>query len=354
MRTITLLYLLLISFNYSISQVTYEPHSTITSAILYETGAMVTRTLDTKNIKSDGVIVIDSLPQSIVAKSIQAKCGTGLKIISIKNTYDEIRISDNAKSDSLNLLLEIIQDSLDYQSTLLKSIKKEIEVILKNDKFINEEGTNMEQLVKASNLYKTRLRALNLEQLSITKKQDKFHKRQRELRNELNGLRVKYFNNHGVEIKVEYISETDKSMTLAYFTSEAYWYTFYDLRVTGTGDNSYLDHKAYVSQSTGEDWKNVQLTLSNRNPNKRIAPPKLTPYILQNIKHLGYHQNTSKYKFKDMDPKYFYGLVLDETGEPLIGANVLCKSTNEGVITDISNTNTHNTCVLILLNLSKG
>ncbi len=338
MKKLILFLLLLLSTECSICQSTFEPSSKITSATIYERGAMISRIVDTKNIKSNGVIRIDSLPQQINPKSIQAKCGKGLKIISIKNTRNVITIESKDKKDSLSSQLAIVQDSIDYQITLLKSIKKEIDVIHKNDNFSTEDGTNMEQLAKASELYKTRLRALNLEYFKITKKRDRFYDSQNELKFQFNNLRPESFTNLGVDIKVEYVSETDKTFTLSYFTPNASWYTFYDLRIAGAEVNSFLDHKAYVSQNTGEDWKNVKLTLSNRNPNKRIAPPTISPYILQNIKHNGYSQNTNKNVFSENNTNFLYGKITDASGEALIGANVYCESTREGVITDIDGT----------------
>ncbi len=335
MKNLVFLLLIMVSQNYLSGQTIFEPSSKISSATIYERGAMVTRTIDTKDIKSNGVITIDSLPQQINLKSIQARCGSGLKIVSIKNTHDQIRIEDFDKIDSINALLEIAQDSIDYQLTLLKSIKKEIDVIHKNDNFNTEDGTNMEQLTKASELYKTRLRALDLEYLAITKKRDRFYNAQYKMKTELSSLSVKTFNNIGVEVKVEYVSEMDKTMTLSYFTPQASWYTFYDLRIANAESKSFLDHKAYVSQHTGEDWNDVKLTLSNRNPNKRIAPPTISPYILQNVRHHGYSQNTYQIDNAEYDSDRIYGKVTDKSGDALIGANILYKSSSIGTITDI-------------------
>ena len=338
MKNLILLLVLISNTKSAICQTTFEPPSTITSAIIYERGAMVTRTIDTKQINSNGIILIDSLPKNINKKSIQSKCGKGLKIVSIKNTTKTERIEENDKKDSLNLLIIASNDSIDYQNTLLKSIQKEIEVIHKNDKFSTEDGTNMEQLAKASELYKTNLRSLNLEQLKISKKRDREIEYRRKLQEKQNQIRTKTFTNLGVEIKVEIESNSDKSLTLSYFTPNASWYTFYDLRVTSTTSSSYLDHKAYVSQSTGEDWTDVKLTLSNRNPNKRITPPSISPYILQNINHHGYSQNVDKDYSKENRVGSLCGKVRDASGEFLIGANIQYQSSNVGTMTNIDGT----------------
>ena len=154
MKKTTLLLSLLFAFSQTFSQKTFEPSSKITSVTVYEKGAMVTRTIDTKDITSNGLVVIDSLPHNIRLKSIQARCGNGLKILSIRNSTTYTTITEDEKKDSLNILIAKVMDSIDYQKTLLKSVDNEIGVILKNDKFSTEEGTNIAQLSQAANLYK--------------------------------------------------------------------------------------------------------------------------------------------------------------------------------------------------------
>lgn len=62
-------------------------------------------------------------------------------------------------------------------------------------------------------------------------------------------------------------------LTLRYASWEASWYPAYDLYLA-TGDAPALDLRrgAYLSQSTGEDWQDVALTLSTARPSDQIAP----------------------------------------------------------------------------------
>ena len=335
MKRSTLLLSFILFANLLFAQTIFEPDSKIESVIVYERGAMVTRTVDVSDITSDGTISIDSLPEDINIKSIRAKCGEGLKIVSILNTQNFIRIYQNEKKDSIESLIKVINDSIDFKSNLLTSIDREVKVILKNDKFSTEEGTDIAQLSQAADLYKSRLRELNLEHLVVTKERQKLRDEKDELNRQINNLGVKKFNNLGVEIKVEYESEVDKSLTISYFSPSASWYTFYDLRVNENQENSHLDHKAFVTQNTGEDWTDVMLTLSNRNPNKRIAPPIIRPYILQNTRHHGYSQPTIAPSNLEIKKGYLTGIITDESGEVMIGANVMWKGTALGTVTDI-------------------
>lgn len=335
--TFTLSMILFITLS-SFGQDQYNPPSSITKAIIYEKGAMVTRTIDTKAISKNGIITIDSLPQRIQSKSIQVQSGNGFKIVSVKfNTeleYDE----NESELDSINNVVGMYQDSIIYNNTLLKSIRHEISVIQENDEFKTEkEGVNIDQLSKATDLYKNRLRELFLEEMNLIKMNTQLNSKINTCKHGLMSANKPAYRNHQAQIKVEKTSKMDNSMTISYFTPDATWYTFYDLRVAVDDRNNYLDHKAYVSQTTGEDWKDVQLTLSNRNPNKRISPPSITPYNLKNIRHRGY-QNNVRVSDDNIDRDYITGIITDEYGEPLIGASVLIGGTMNGTITNIDGT----------------
>ena len=334
MKTLLSTLIMLISFS-TFAQTNFSPKTTITKAIIYEKGAMVTRTVNTSSIFSDGIVTIDSLPQSVHPKSIQVQSGDGFKIVSVKFKTELEYEETESEVDSLNLAIAEFRDSVLYNNTLLKSIRHEIEVIKNNDEFKTEkEGVNIDQLSKATDLYKSRLRSLFLEEMRLTNLNKKLTTRINTYTSKLSATHKKPFRNHQAQIKIETTSDPDKEMTISYFTPDATWYTFYDLRVAQNDSKNYIDHKAYVSQSTGEDWNDIQLTLSNRNPNKRITPPSISPYNLQNVNHRGY-QNNVRVSHNIAKNGMIGGIVTDLNGEALIGASILIKGTNIGTITDI-------------------
>ncbi len=314
------------------AQTTYHPTSEISDVVIYERGAMVTRSIDMVKVSEAGTLTIDSLPQNINQKSLQVNSGDGIKIISVKYDIKQEKSELPIEYKSIQHEINAFKDSIQYFNTITSSITHEINVIEYNKNFQTDQGVNIDQIAKASELYKSKLRALKIEQYTLQLDIRKLNNKIYVLNTDLSDLKIKTFNNHRAIIKIEKPTIGDRSITLSYFTPSATWYTFYDLRVGNDESESVLDHKAYVSQSTGEDWKNVKLTLSNRNPQKRITPPSMNPYRLQNVKHrthgLFSNQNNAV-------SGVIRGEVTDVYGEILIGANVLMKGTNIGTITDI-------------------
>lgn len=62
--------------------------------------------------------------------------------------------------------------------------------------------------------------------------------------------------------------------------SNAGWVPMYDLRSDITTGKVNLTYKAHVSQTTGEDWDDVRLTLSTNNPYQNKTRPVLHPWYI--------------------------------------------------------------------------
>ncbi len=65
-----------------------------------------------------------------------------------------------------------------------------------------------------------------------------------------------------------------------YIVNNAGWTALYDLRARDTKSPVELSYKANVYQHTGEDWKDVKLTLSTSNPALGGLKPELSTWYL--------------------------------------------------------------------------
>lgn len=90
---------------------------------------------------------------------------------------------------------------------------------------------------------------------------------------------------YAVSVSVEVLSAGDLTLELEYTTTKgAGWAPLYDLRLL-EGDPAQIElgYLAQVRQSTGEDWRDVELTLSTARPAVSAEIPELRPWYL----HLG-------------------------------------------------------------------
>ena len=79
-------------------------------------------------------------------------------------------------------------------------------------------------------------------------------------------------------VEVEVTAAGDLAVELTYVVQPAGWQPLYDLRLTAGG--LALTYLAEVTQSTGEDWTGVSLTLSTARPALALVIPELDPWYL--------------------------------------------------------------------------
>ena len=63
------------------------------------------------------------------------------------------------------------------------------------------------------------------------------------------------------------------------YTENADWWPVYDLRLDRKGKTLTLERGAFVKQNSGEDWTNVDLTLSTARPSEQSAPTEVYPNL---------------------------------------------------------------------------
>ncbi|NJN73784.1 MAG: mucoidy inhibitor MuiA family protein, partial [Limnothrix sp. RL_2_0] len=85
---------------------------------------------------------------------------------------------------------------------------------------------------------------------------------------------------YALALTVEVSGTGEFSLDINYQVSKAGWVPRYDLAVNTDQKNLTLDYLADVSQSTGEDWHNADLTISTAQIQQGVIPPKLNPWYL--------------------------------------------------------------------------
>jgi uncharacterized protein (TIGR02231 family) len=83
-----------------------------------------------------------------------------------------------------------------------------------------------------------------------------------------------------VEVIVEVARAGTLTLELEGLISRAGWVPTYDARLADDGKSVVLTFRALLRQQTGEDWNNVDLTLSTARPGSGGAPPELSPWYL--------------------------------------------------------------------------
>ena len=129
---------------------------------------------------------------------------------------------------------------------------------------------------------------------------------------------------------------------IEYIVPNTNWYPTYDIRVQNTQEPMLTQMKAKVRQNSGEDWREVKLTLSTGEPKRTGVKPELGVWFLGSYGYgsfWGQSMNLQEdlAKAKDAISKNtVQGIVRDDdSGEPLAGASVIIQGTSKGTLTDV-------------------
>ena len=119
--------------------------------------------------------------------------------------------------------------------------------------------------------------------------------------------------------------------------TDAGWVPNYDIKSEKLNAPLNLAYKANVYQNTGQDWDNVNVTLSTGNPAYNISKPNLETQFL-NFTSRNYHRKAPSQKKKgyayNPNVKKVVGTVTDASGQPLPGVSITVKGTNKGTQSD--------------------
>ncbi len=120
---------------------------------------------------------------------------------------------------------------------------------------------------------------------AVTKKLNEVNKRVAEIEAEITALDNAHQGGGAagqpkreIVIAAEADAAIDGALSISYQTYGASWRPVHDARLVTTGAEPVVElaHRAMISQSTGEDWSDVALSLSTVSLNRSAAAPDLT------------------------------------------------------------------------------
>jgi len=279
--------LLFISLNFiamcAMADVDQKVPSKVQKVIVFLSGAQVTRNASVTINPGVSTLVFDGISAGIDAQSIQVKANGKFTILSVKSELNYLKEESKQKNiDDLLAQQKIISDKLQLANSLLYINQQEESMLMKNQSVKSDNANlNVAELKLALDFQTQRL-------TEIKKKQIQFNNEIADLNTQLQkyNQQIADVNNGNTKatsniiVTVSSKETTEAAFALNYMVPNANWYPTYDIRAKDVNSPINITYKANVSQQTGEDWKNVKLTLSTGNPSVSGSKPELSPYYL--------------------------------------------------------------------------
>jgi uncharacterized protein (TIGR02231 family) len=265
-------------------------NSTISAVTVYPDRAVVTRTL-TYQVDQPGLLEIslDRLPATLVDQSLQVS-GSGTAQATLLDVTPRVIQVDSTPNERVKDLEDRIRD-----------VQKQEDQLDDRSKVLQEQNASLDNIERASTQAPTKdaprlalddaskLLAFLEEQRgkvtaevrSIADQKEELGKRRGTLERQLAELRGAGVRSYkSVTLRFTATTAGALDLTISYAVPGALWEPSYDARVTDAGHSVSLGYFGIVRQFTGEDWTNVDLTLSTARPSIGGAPPPLVGWTL--------------------------------------------------------------------------
>ncbi|WP_158993042.1 DUF4139 domain-containing protein [Mucilaginibacter sp. L196] len=257
--------------------------SKVQKVIVFLNGAQVTRNASVNISPGTSTLVFGGISSGIDAQSIQVHAGGDFTILSVKNELNYLN-ADNKEKDiaALQVQQKLLKDKLQLQNNLLSISQQEEQMLFKNQMVVGQNSTfDVLKLKQALDFQTERLTEIKKRQLVINSDIEAINTELQKYNSQIYDLQrgsSTVTSNILVTVSAEKSLQTE--FTLNYVVRNARWYPSYDIKAKNVNSPLSVSYKANVSQQSGEDWKNIKLSLSTGNPAISGSKPELNPYYL--------------------------------------------------------------------------
>ena len=264
-------------------------NSAISAVTVYTDRAVVTRTATVDLPGGTTELVFANLPQALNERSLQVSGrGTAQALIldvSAKQTFVDFTPNARVKEleDQLKGLGKQVR-GLDDRGSLLNAQQASLdrmETALFAPPTKDVPRPDLNQFTSSLNYLTEQKARLVTERATLDEQREELANKINAAQNQLNELRGsggRAFKTVTVRVSAPQAGSLD--VALSYTVPGASWAPSYDARVLSADRAVALSYFGIVRQSTGEDWKNVALTLSTARPGLGGAAPALSVWSL--------------------------------------------------------------------------
>lgn len=257
--------------------------SQITDVTVFLSGAQVSEEATVSLKTGENILLFAGLAKNIDPRSIQAVAPEIVLINSVRHEVNYLKEQVNSpRVQRLQDSLKLIQVKLEDLNNEKSVLTQENAMVMANQSLAGEaKGVSTDELRKASDFFRQRLRDI-ADRLQVNRRaQDKLVEERNRINQQLQELNYSAnqpSNDIVVKLKSDYARNV--RVGIRYMVADAGWTPGYDLRAKDTDSPITLDYRADVWQNTGVNWKDVTLTLSSGDPNQGGTKPELAQWNL--------------------------------------------------------------------------
>jgi uncharacterized protein (TIGR02231 family) len=266
-------------------------HTHITAVTVYTDRALVTRRGLIELSGEERELILTQLPVTLNSESVRVS-GKGtvavkLQGVSVERDYsiepvgeriaELIGQIETLEAEQRRIQLQL--ETLNLQSDFIQGLRSKTET-----SFSRSLAQQQVSLDDTLNL----IEFMGSKSTEYATAKEDLRDRQRQTDKQIQALRAKLqqlknpqsTESFQLRVSIEPSGAGEFELEVNYIVDRASWIPLYDLRVQTTRKIIQLSYLAQVTQTTGEDWEKVSLTLSTAKTGWGTLPPKLDPWYI--------------------------------------------------------------------------
>ncbi len=323
-----------------LSQAQQSVNTKIEKVTLFLNGAYIERSAKISLTTGKTELVFKGISPQIDKQSLQVKGEGRFTVLSVShqlgNLLDKSKQEQIANVEAQKILIE---DKIKVENNNLLVFKREEEMLLKNQVIGGSyAGMKASDLRESVEYQRVRMQEVLTKQLEFERNLRKLDEEIRKVNQqltEINGSKNATMSEVLVTVSAKE-NVPNANFSMSYFVQSAGWTPTYDFRVEKLTEPISITYKANVYQYSGEDWKDVKLSLSTANPRQNGVAPVLKNWFL------GVKNDYSEYLDNINAPSTesiseVRGKVIAKSdGGALPGVSVILKGKSLGATTDMN------------------
>ena len=261
--------------------------SRISAVTVYTDRAIVTRTATLQLPAGQHEIALEQLPQRIDDNSLQASlaASAAATLLDVSSAPQVSPPSEDNRLQQLDAQLREIErqerEISDRGSVLANQKQFLADIQASSTKpGKNQALPSIEELKNLLQMSESSLGRLLDEQRQLDQQSEALQQRRQELENQRSHLAGDGTHYKRAILRVALEKPAQVRVQLSYTLYDASWRPAYDARLRDGEEQIEMTYQGIVRQSSGEDWTDVDLTLSTARPNLGSSVPALSPWFV--------------------------------------------------------------------------
>ncbi len=260
----------------------------VVNVTLYRGQAQVTRRVALPKGTGSKEIVVSNLPQAIISSSLFAEGAAGIEVQALR--YRERYLApedfDDSEIRKLDEALAENQQALEMNNQLQALVKQQLNYINSLEEFVAPsaqveltKGVLDVEALKQLTLFSFEQRQdLMTKQVELKQEQGELDAIREQLQEERQKLTNEQPTSQQMREAVIFFNKSKEESShifLSYLVASSGWQPAYNFRADTKSNEVTVEYNALIQQISGEDWNNVNLTLSTATPSLSASGPAL-------------------------------------------------------------------------------